>query len=89
MRNTEKIINFVSAVTAKYCLTELTLTFNRIYTNPYMTGKYLACSLTTCIVSLTASAYEKACRRVAGQAKRRHLIAALHAEGKERSYARR
>lgn len=58
-RNTEKIINFVSAVTAKYCLTELTLTFNRIYTNPYMTGKDLACSLATCIVSLTASAYEK------------------------------
>ena len=59
MRNTEKIINFVSAVTAKYCLTELTLTFNRIYTNPYMTGKDLACSLATCIASLTASAYEK------------------------------
>lgn len=59
MRNTEKIINFVSAVTAKYCLTELTLTFNRTYTNPYMTGKDLACSLATCIVSLTASAYEK------------------------------
>lgn len=58
-RNTEKIINFVSAVTAKYCLTELTLTFNRIYTNPYMTGKDLACSLATCIASLTASAYEK------------------------------
>lgn len=47
------------AVIAKYCLTELTLTFNRIYTNPYMTGKDLACSLATCIVSLTASAYEK------------------------------
>ncbi len=59
MRNTEKISNFVSAVTAKYCLTELTLTFNRIYTNPYMTGKDLACSLATCIASLTASAYEK------------------------------
>ena len=59
MRNTEKIITFVSAVTAKYCLTELTLTFNRIYTNPYMTGKDLACSLATCIASLTASAYEK------------------------------
>ena len=59
MRNTEKIINFVSAVTAKYCLTELTLTFNRIYTNTYMTGKDLACSLATCIASLTASAYEK------------------------------
>ena len=59
MRNTEKIINFVSAVTAKYCLTELTLTFNRIYTNPYMTGKDFACSLATCIASLTASAYEK------------------------------
>lgn len=58
-RNTEKISNFVSAVTAKYCLTELTLTFNRIYTNPYMTGKDLACSLATCIASLTASAYEK------------------------------
>ena len=58
-RNTEKIITFVSAVTAKYCLTELTLTFNRIYTNPYMTGKDLACSLATCIASLTASAYEK------------------------------
>ena len=63
--------------------------FNRTYTNLYMTGKDLACSLTTCIVSLTASAYEKACRRVAGQAKRRHLIASLHAEGKERSNARR
>lgn len=47
------------AVIAKYCLTELTLTFNRIYTNPYMTGKDLACSLATCIASLTASAYEK------------------------------
>lgn len=58
-RNTEKISNFVSAVTAKYCLTELTLTFNRTYTNPYMTGKDLACSLATCIASLTASAYEK------------------------------
>lgn len=42
-----------------YCSTELTLTFNRIYTNPYMTGKDLACSLATCIASLTASAYEK------------------------------
>lgn len=47
------------AVIAKYCLTELTLTFNRIYTNPYMTGKDLACYLATCIASLTASAYEK------------------------------
>lgn len=42
-----------------YCSTELTLTFNRTYTNPYMTGKDLACSLATCIASLTASAYEK------------------------------
>mgnify|MGYP006971653708 CR=1 FL=1 len=33
--------------------------------------------------------HEKACRRVAGQAKRRHLIASLHAENKEGSYARR
>lgn len=55
----KNFITFVSAVTAKYCLTELTLTFNRIYTNPYMTGKDLACSLATCIASLTASAYEK------------------------------
>lgn len=55
----KNFITFVSAVTAKYCLTELTLTFNRIYTNPYMTGKDLACYLATCIASLTASAYEK------------------------------